>query len=296
MAPTGTPPDELVSSGPFVSSRNPMFLGVLVAAFGEGLFFSSAVGIGLTVLTGTPLPVDCRGRHMGPIADTRFRDCALILEGDERVLVLGDLHVGKGATSGIELPVGDGSDMIDRFDVLLSTVEPDEAVIAGDLLHSFRTIPRTVRDTVAGLAGAASEAGVRVVVIPGNHDTMLESVWEGPIEREYRVGDTVVCHGHEPPETGADRYVIGHDHPTITIEGRRRPCYLAGDGVYEGADLVVLPAFNRLLAGVEINRMNASEFMSPLVTDADALAPVVRDEAAEETLTFPPLGEFRHRL
>lgn len=48
--PVGTPPDELVSSGPFAYSRNPMFLGVLVAAFGEGLFFSSAVGIGLTVV------------------------------------------------------------------------------------------------------------------------------------------------------------------------------------------------------------------------------------------------------
>jgi putative SbcD/Mre11-related phosphoesterase len=233
---------------------------------------------------------------MDAVADARFRERALVLDGDERALVLADLHVGKGASSSVELPVGDGADMIDRVEGLLPAVEPDVVVVAGDLLHSFRTVPRAVRDTVAGLRRVAREAGVRVVVIPGNHDTMLDSVWNGPVDAEYRVGDTVVCHGHEPPETDADRYVVGHDHPTITIEGQRRPCYLAGDGVYQGADLVVLPAFNRLLAGVEINGMSASGFMSPLVTDVDALAPVVRDEAAEETLTFPPLGEFRHRL
>jgi len=48
--PVGTPPKELVSSGPYGYSRNPMFLGVVAAAFGEGIFFSSAVGVGLTVV------------------------------------------------------------------------------------------------------------------------------------------------------------------------------------------------------------------------------------------------------
>lgn len=46
----GAPPVELVSSGPYAHSRNPMFLGVLVATIGEGLFFSSAVAVGLTVV------------------------------------------------------------------------------------------------------------------------------------------------------------------------------------------------------------------------------------------------------
>ncbi|MFB6297938.1 MAG: metallophosphoesterase [Salinirussus sp.] len=231
---------------------------------------------------------------MNATADVTFRDRALLLDGD--TLVLADLHVGRGADSAVEIPIGDGADVVERFEALLGAFDPAEVVVAGDLLHSFRTIPRTVRDTLSGLRRAAREAGTRMVVTPGNHDTMLASVWEGPTERVHRVGDTVVCHGHERPAETAARYVIGHDHPTITIEGRRRPCYLAGDGVHDGADLLVLPAFNRLLSGVEINGMRAADFMSPLIDDADALAPVVRDEAGDETLTFPPLGEFRHRL
>jgi len=238
---------------------------------------------------------------MDAVADLRFRDRALLLG---ETLVLADLHVGRGADSEVEVPVGDGADMVERFESLLARFEPDEAVVAGDLLHSFRTVPRTVRETVDGLVAAARGAGTRLVVTSGNHDTMLDAVWDGPTADSYHVGDTVVCHGHVEPgkaeggdgRAGVDRYIVGHDHPTITIEGTRRPCYLAAKGVYRGADVVMLPAFNRLLQGVEVNGMRAREFMSPLVTDADALAPVVRDEAGDETLTFPPLGELRHRL
>jgi len=39
--------------------------------------------------------------------------------------------------------------------------------------------------------------------------------------------------------------------------------------------------------------MGTDDFRSPLVTDADALRPIVRDPDGGETLRFPPLGEFR---
>ena len=230
---------------------------------------------------------------MDAAADLTFDDRALLVD---ETLVIADCHVGRGPSSNVELPMGDGSDMVERVERLLATHDPTELVVAGDLLHSFQMIPRTVEQVVSSITAAAREAGARVVVTPGNHDTMLDSVWSGPTQREYRVGDTVICHGHEAPDSEADRYIVGHDHPTITIEGQRRPCYLVGEGVYRGADVVMVPAFNKLLRGVEVNGMRAIDFMSPLVTDADAFAPVVRDDAAGETLTFPPLGEFRHRL
>jgi len=231
----------------------------------------------------------------GPAPDTlegvTVAERALVVE---ETLVVADLHVGRGPASNVTLPVGDGSEMVERFESLLTRYDPAEAVVAGDLLHSFRTVPRTVERVVDGFAAAARDAGARLVVTPGNHDTMLDSVWSGPTVESHRIGETVVCHGHVEPDRTAERYVVGHDHPTITIEGQRRPCLLAGDGVYRGADVVMVPAFNRLLRGVEVNHMTADEFMSPLVTDADAFAPVVLD--GDEPLVFPPLGEFRHRL
>jgi hypothetical protein len=42
--------------------------------------------------------------------------------------------------------------------------------------------------------------------------------------------------------------------------------------------------------------MRTADFDSPLVTDADAFRPFVWDADAQETLRFPPLGEFRDLL
>ncbi|MFC7057283.1 metallophosphoesterase [Halovenus salina] len=231
---------------------------------------------------------------MDALSAVTVRDRAVYLDG---VLVVADLHVGRGSASNVELPVGDGTEMVERLADLCRAIDPETVVFAGDLLHSFRTVPRQVEATVEGLCEAAEEVGADALVTPGNHDTMLDAVWSGKTASEYRIAEeTVVCHGHVEPSAEAERYIIGHDHPTITIEGTRKPCILAGDDVYRGADLLMLPSFNRLVSGVEINEMSATDFMSPLVRDVDALAPVVHDTTAEETLTFPTLGEFRHRL
>lgn len=227
------------------------------------------------------------------LADAELRDRALLLED---ALIVADLHLGQGATSGLEVPVGNGARMIERLRELLAWAEPGELVLAGDLLHSFSTVPMAVTDAIESIAEAAREADAEPVALRGNHDTMLESVWDGEVRECHQLGETVVLHGHETPDVDADRYVIGHEHPMLEVAGRRRPCYLAAEGVYEGSDVVVLPAFSGLLRGVVINHATAAEFMSPLVTDADAFAPVVWDEDAREALPFPPLGQLRERL
>jgi putative SbcD/Mre11-related phosphoesterase len=234
------------------------------------------------------------------IEGVSLRDRAVHL-GDADALVLADTHLGRDEASNVQLRMGEDRDIVERVGTLLETVDPAELVVAGDLLHSFSSVPRGVRESLRDLRAAADEAGVRTVVTPGNHDTMLADLWDGPTPDVYTLADgdraVRVCHGHESPaETDADLYVVGHDHPTIEIEGQRRPCYLHGRECYRGADLLMLPSFTRLAAGSPVNGMFTSDFMSPLVTDADLLRPVVHDAAADETLAFPPLGRFREML
>jgi len=120
------------------------------------------------------------------------------------------------------------------------------------------------------------------------------------VRDSHRAGDVLVCHGHEEPAAadceGVGLYVIGHDHPAIDIEGRKRPCFLYGEGAYRDADLLMCPAFTRIAGGATVNRMGAADFQSPLVDDADALRPVVFDPDAGDALAFPPLGRFRRLL
>jgi hypothetical protein len=224
-----------------------------------------------------------------------FRDRAVYVSSGS-ALVLADVHLGKDAASNVELRLGEHEDVTGRFAALLERFDPEEVVVAGDLLHSFSTLPRGVMGTLDELRTAAREAGADVVVTPGNHDTMLGDLWKGRTRSEYRVGDWLVTHGHEEPESTADRYLVGHDHPAIEIEGRRRPCYLYGEGVYRGADVLVLPAFTRLAAGTPVNGARTGDLMSPLARHVDAFRPLVRDEDADETLAFPPLSSFRRML
>ncbi len=223
-----------------------------------------------------------------------LRDRGLYLpEAD--ALVLADLHVGRAEASAVALPLGERAALRERLVGLLDAVDPATVVFAGDVLHTFSEATDRARASLADLVDACHDCGARVVPVAGNHDTMLEAVWDGTVVDEHRLPDgTLVCHGHAEPEREAPRYVVGHDHPAIEIEGQRHPCLLYGKEVYSGGDLFVLPAFSTLAAGAVVNGMRASDFDSPLVRRANALRPVV--EEGDEALVFPPLGELRRLL
>ncbi len=233
-------------------------------------------------------------------------------------LVVADLHVGRDRASNVELPMGEREDLTDRLGALVERFDPGEVVIAGDALHSFASVPDGVETTLSALRGVARRADADLVAVRGNHDGLLDSLFD-PVYDAYRLADgTLVVHGHETPPAPAPRYVAGHDHPTLEIDGRRRPVCLYGEGVLSGergraadatvggadwdgaagpaADLVVLPAFSRLAAGVVCNAASARDLQSPLVAALDRLRPAVYDPDGEETLWFPPLGEFRRLL
>ncbi|MEA1931313.1 MAG: metallophosphoesterase [Euryarchaeota archaeon] len=225
-----------------------------------------------------------------------FRDRAVYLPATE-TLVVADLHLGREAVSNVAAPLGERRDLLDRLSRLRSLFDPTTVVFAGDLLHSFSTVPDGVEETVEALYSACVDDGIEVVAIEGNHDQLLETVWPASIESSVKLDDgTVVCHGHEEPELEGSRYLIGHDHPAMTIEGVKRPCLCVDPTGYRGGELVVLPAFTRLAGGVELNRLRADALQSPLVSSVGSLQPTVWDADTEQTLRFPPLGEFRRLL
>jgi len=244
------------------------------------------------------------------VYDVAFRERAAYLP-EVDALVVADLHAGRAAASAVDFPLGERGDLRDRLTALVEADRPSTVVFAGDVLHQFGPAPEAAASALDDLVEVCRERGAEAVAVAGNHDGGLEAAWPGEVRTAYRTGGVIVCHGHEAPDPGvvADGrggdgdaredvalYVIGHDHPAIEIEGRKRPCFLYGEGGYRGTDLLVCPAFSRLASGSTVNRMAAADFQSPLIADADALRPIVFDPDAGEALPFPPLGRFRRLL
>jgi uncharacterized protein len=234
-----------------------------------------------------------------PAADVplRFDDRAIYVPAAD-ALVLADVHFGRAVASNVDAPIDEEGDACERLGHLLERWRPETVVIAGDLLHSFATVPRGVESAVSRFVDRIDASGASVVVTPGNHDLLLESVFSGTTAAAHRLadGDTLVCHGHELPEPDADRYIVGHDHPVLSVNGRTHPCFLYGPDGYGDAAILVLPSFTRLAPGLTINRTRADGFLSPLVTEIDDWFPVIRDVGGDETLWFPPLGRARGLL
>jgi len=239
-------------------------------------------------------------------------------------LVVADLHAGRAAATNVGLLLNERRDLLDRLGTAIDETGPETVVFAGDLLHRFGAPSERTAGTVRALAGAVRAAGARPVAIAGNHDAGLARVWPGPVHDTYRLDDdTLVCHGHEGVDEAAERYVCGHLHPAIEIEGRKRDCFLYDPAGYRERPTLVLPAFSTFAAGLRIERRDAVD--SPLVPDLGAVRPGVVDSVAPratgsrgvaprarenrpeaddteaetgdpETLWFPPLADLRSHL
>jgi putative SbcD/Mre11-related phosphoesterase len=221
------------------------------------------------------------------------RDRAAYLP-DADALVIADLHLGRARTSNVEFPLPERASVERRLAGLVDAFDPRRVVLAGDVCHAFGTAPEGVAESLDAIRERVADAGAGLVVVRGNHDPMLDSLAD-PVS-EHRLGDgTLICHGHEDPGD-ADRYVIGHEHPAIDIEGRRHPCFLWGEGVHSGSDVLAVPAFTELAAGTPVNTMRGRDAQSPLLSDLGAFRPLVREADSGETFVFPPLSSFRELL
>jgi putative SbcD/Mre11-related phosphoesterase len=210
-------------------------------------------------------------------------------------LLLADLHLGRVRQSRVELPIGAAQESQDRLQRHLAEFEPARVVLVGDLLHAFDRLPAAVSRAVQELQETVEAAGAELAVVEGNHDGLLDQIPGIDPEPFVRLDErTVVSHGHERPPAAAERYVIGHDHPAITIEGDRRPCFLACSNQRDGAAVLVLPAFSRVAPGTPVNGLDSEDVMSPLLTDLDSCRPIVPTDG--EALTFPPLSDLRPHL
>lgn len=166
----------------------------------------------------------------------------------ERTAVVADVHLGyewARGEGGDCLPSHSIGETVERLESLLSRVNIERLIVAGDLVESRRPCLRTARD-VAALTRWLNGRGVELIALAGNHDPPRRPALPASVE----VGGWTVAHGHRP--IVAERTVSGHHHPALRASGVCAPCFLVG------GTTIVLPAFSTNAAGVSLAGLDPS--------------------------------------
>jgi DNA ligase-associated metallophosphoesterase len=177
-----------------------------------------------------------------------------------RCLFVADAHFGKDAVfraRGIPVPVGSTADNLMRLDILIDEFAPAVLVFLGDLLHAREAHAKEMLDALH--VWRTRHAGLRVVLVEGNHDRhagALPAALDVEYVREpWRVGPWALC--HYPQRVDGAYVLAGHVHPVYRITTRndsvRVPCFRFG------TSCGVLPAFGSFTGGAREDGAIAGE-------------------------------------
>ncbi len=223
-------------------------------------------------------------------------DLGLYFDGN---LVFSDFHIGYEEAlnkEGILVPRFQFESIIKRLDKIflkLNKKKIDKIIINGDIKHEFGTISEQEWRHTLRLLDYLLKKCDEVVLIKGNHDTIL-----GPIAEKRNVkvldyylisnkkisikkealnknkkidnkkNEILIIHGDKVPDENllknADTIIIGHEHPAVSIkEGPRAElfkCFLKGK--YQRKNLIVQPSFNLVTEGTDVIK---EELLSPFL-------------------------------
>ncbi|MEM4297135.1 MAG: metallophosphoesterase [Nitrososphaerota archaeon] len=157
-----------------------------------------------------------------------LEDPALLIEGEEKVLVVADLHLGferEFLSKGINLP-SQTNRILGKIEDAILKHRPDRLLILGDVKHEVARLPSYEWKELP-IFFEKLLALTEVDVIPGNHDGNLEALLprgvvihkaEGILIKDR--GLVYLAHGHAWPSQDALRchfLVTAHQHPIIEL-------------------------------------------------------------------------------
>jgi 3',5'-cyclic AMP phosphodiesterase CpdA len=134
---------------------------------------------------------------------------ALIIEGDQRLLVVADLHFGIEAdlaAHGLHFR-SRSAERVKRLLKIIDTADPDLLILLGDVKHSIPSLTRQEFNELPGILEAI-RSRIPMKVFPGNHDIGIERYL---VESEIQQKDGAVVDG-----VG---YLHGHTYPSPLLAG-----------------------------------------------------------------------------
>ncbi|MFB6207947.1 MAG: metallophosphoesterase [Candidatus Nanohaloarchaea archaeon] len=222
-------------------------------------------------------------------------------EGD--MIVIADLHLGLEASMtsmGSYVPEFQLDDLKKELEKARTETGAHRLLVNGDLKNEFRT-SYPERSEVRDFLQFAKETFDEVILVKGNHDTMIEKTVgkEGMAFHDtYSENGVTFAHGHEKVENGYDTLVIGHEHPALKLEdeigvSEKVDCFLYGE-MRNGCEIVVLPSYAQVSDGSQVNKIPQRELLSPILrdqVDIDSLKAVAVSREAG-LFQFPEIGKI----
>ncbi len=165
-----------------------------------------------------------------------------------RLLVVSDMHIGKGASyaaAGQMLPPYDTDATLDLVETLFSQMSPQTCISLGDSFHDPSAEARlsaNQKDRIRRLTRQSDWFWIE-----GNHDPVPPLHLGGNAANTLRVG--TMLFRHEP--TGTRGEISGHLHPVAKVKSRgravRTKCFIT-DG-----NALVLPSLGVFTGGLNVS-------------------------------------------
>ena len=153
---------------------------------------------------------------------------ALILEDDEKHLVISDLHLGfENTVTSNKIFLGKNSSIkqiTDSIKNLIQSENVDSLILLGDVKSSIQTIFKSEWNDIPYFFDEMKK-NVSVTLVPGNHDANIQKLIPSEISITSSNGiiidDVLLTHGHVMPSknfSNVRSIIMGHIHPVFFQE------------------------------------------------------------------------------
>jgi metallophosphoesterase superfamily enzyme len=220
---------------------------------------------------------------------------ALVIEGEQRMLIVADLHFGIEADLAIHgLHFKSRSECrLERLHKVIDSTNPDELVLLGDVKHSIPSLTWQEYHEMPKILDSL-RTRLPLHVFPGNHDVGIERfLHEGEIRpKDGAILDGVgYLHGHmiPSPTLAGHLAVIGHHHPLLSLRDEvgcalQSPAYLraeidTADPGTEPSEKCVLPS--RVLFIPSFNEIAGYDILQIIKKPFSPLSRLMRKEDTE---------------
>ena len=154
---------------------------------------------------------------------------ALVINGNEKSLVIADLHLGfEAKLSSNNIYLGKNTSVTETakdIEKILDKTKPESLILLGDIKSGIKSITKTEWNTIPTFFEIIKKR-IDVTVIPGNHDANIEKLIPRGItlasSKGIIVDDILLTHGHTMPTENfsqVNTIVMGHVHPVFFQEG-----------------------------------------------------------------------------